>query len=167
MSELGGAVHAGPFDVMDAGRMALVADPQGAVVALWRPGRHIGATVVNEPGAMSLNQLNTSDPEAATRFYGDLLGWDVVKQETGGPDYWGIYNDGALNGGMMELAGAHAPPHWQVYFGAEDAAAAVARVGELGGGTFLAPTDVPGGRLAVVHDPQGAAFAFFAGRFDP
>jgi predicted enzyme related to lactoylglutathione lyase len=162
--ELGGTVLADPFDVMDAGRMAVFNDPQGAGFMAWEPRDHIGAQVVNEPGALTLNQLNTNDPEAAGRFYTDLFGWEV---RSVGEGYWGIFNDGALNGGMMPIPeGSPAPPHWLTYFGSEDIDASVARVGELGGQVMIAPMEVPGGRVAVVQDPQGAFFALFEGRFD-
>jgi predicted enzyme related to lactoylglutathione lyase len=117
---------------------------------------------------MTLNQLDTSDPEGAAAFYRELLGWDVALQDTGGaPEYWGIFNGGALNGGMMRLPPGVDTPHWLVYFGAGDADATVARVEALGGGVMAGPMDVPSGRIAAVHDPQGAAFALLAGRFDP
>jgi predicted enzyme related to lactoylglutathione lyase len=170
--ELGGTEVAAPFEVMEAGRMALAADPTGAVFALWQPGAHVGAAVVNAPGALSLNQLNTDDPERAATFYAELLGWDVARQETGGEtgetDLWGIFNDGRLNGGMMRLPpDAGAPPHWLVYFGADEVNDALARARELGGAALVPATAVPGGHIGIARDPQGAVFAVFAGRFDP
>ncbi len=66
--ELGGGAVVGPLDVVDAGRMAVVTDPQGAVLALWEPGRHFGAGLVNDPGALTLNQLNTTDRADAQRL---------------------------------------------------------------------------------------------------
>src|SRR3954471_13926114 len=73
--DLGASVLAEPFDVMDVGRMSTIQDPTGAVLCLWEPRTSIGAEIVNGPGALSLNQLNTSDVEAAQRFYTELLGW--------------------------------------------------------------------------------------------
>jgi predicted enzyme related to lactoylglutathione lyase len=166
-AELGGTVMAEPFDVMDAGRMAVLQDPTGAVVSVWEPRQSIGATFVNGPAALSLNQLNTSDPEAAARFYEALFGWRAEEVSGGDQRYWGIYNGDRLNAGMMQLPpGAPAPPHWLVYFGSEDADVDAGRIGELGGQVMVPPTDVPGGRILVAQDPQGAVFGLFAGRFD-
>ena len=80
----GGSVMAQPFDVMDAGRMAVVVDPTGAVVALWQPKEHIGAEVVNEPGAFTWAELLTPDQGAATEFFGKLVGWDSGAAEMPG-----------------------------------------------------------------------------------
>ncbi len=59
--ELGASVLAGPFDVMDVGRMAVLQDPQGAVFAVWQAGRTAGAELVNDPGSLTMNQLNAAD----------------------------------------------------------------------------------------------------------
>ena len=169
VKELGGSVLAGPFDVMEAGRMAVVQDPQCAVFFLWQPRESIGATLVNVPGAVTINQLNTSDPEAAGRFYSDLFGWKVERvTEDGAQPYWGIHNQGSLNGGMMNLPpGGEAPPHWLVYFATDDLDGAAQRIGELGGQVVVPPMAIPpSGRIAVARDPQGAYFALFEGRLD-
>jgi uncharacterized protein len=163
---LGANVLAEPFDVMGVGRMSTIQDPTGAVFCLWQPRTSIGAEIVNVDGALSLNQLNTSDPEAAERFYGDLFGWrfDKVSDE---PPYWGIYRGDRLNGGMMTLPpGAPMPSHWLVYFGTDDLDGAAGQVGTGGGTMMVEPTEVPGGRFLVAQDPQGAVFGVFAGRFD-
>jgi uncharacterized protein len=166
-AELGGTPMGEPFDVMDTGRMALFQDPTGAVLALWQPGTSIGAEVVNGHGALSLNQLNTSDPEAAQRFYEALLGWRFEHVGTAETPYWGIYNGDRLNGGISPLPpGAPAPSHWLVYFGIQDIDAAAEQIGSSGGTVMVEPREVPGGRILVAQDPQGAVFALFAGRFD-
>jgi predicted enzyme related to lactoylglutathione lyase len=166
-AELGGTLMGDPFDVMDAGRMAVIQDPTGAFVSVWEPHGSIGAQFVNGPGALSLNQLNTSDPDAAQRFYADLFGWRTEEVAGGDQPYWGIYNGDRLNGGMMQLpTDAPAPPHWLVYFGSEDVDADAGRIGELGGHVIVPPADVPGGRFLVAQDPQGAVVGVFAGRFD-
>ena len=118
---LGARLFAPPFDVMDAGRMAVLQDPTGAVFCVWQAGSSIGAQVVNGPGALSLNQLNTTDPEAAQRFYTDLFGWRFEEMQGGPRPYYGIYRGDTVNGGMMQLPpGQPAPPHWLVYFGIDD-----------------------------------------------
>src|SRR4051794_35227255 len=75
VKELGGGAISGPLDVMQAGRMAVLQDPTGAVFAVWQPGETIGAQLVNDPGSLTMNQLNTPDPDAAQAFYGELFGW--------------------------------------------------------------------------------------------
>jgi predicted enzyme related to lactoylglutathione lyase len=166
--ELGANVMAEPFDVMDVGRMSIVQDPTGAVFCMWEPKTSIGAEIVNGPGALSLNQLNTSDPEAAERFYGELFGWRF--DSVGEPDnpYWGIFRGDTLNGGMMPLPpGAPMPSHWLVYFGSDDVDASGEQIRSAGGTLMVEPMDVPpSGRILVAQDPQGAIFALFAGRFD-
>jgi predicted enzyme related to lactoylglutathione lyase len=163
-----GALSVGePFDVFDSGRMAIVQDPTGAHVALWQPRNHMGAGVVNGPGAWCLNQLNSTDPERAIRFYTDLLGWEFRQVGDDRQQYWGIFNRGALNGGMMPVpAGAPGASSWLVYFGVEDIEAAASRITELGGRVIVPPMRIQSGWIAVALDPQHAAFALFAGRFD-
>ena len=100
--------------------MAVLQDPTGAVFAIWQPGQSIGAELVNDPGAITMNQLNTGDPEAASGFYSELFGWrfdqlpeaQAADTDVAGQQYWGIFNGGRLNGGMMPLsqAGPGAPP---------------------------------------------------------
>jgi predicted enzyme related to lactoylglutathione lyase len=174
-AELGATVISEPFDVMTAGRMAVLQDPTGAVFAIWQPGESIGAELVNEPGAMTINQLNTGDPEAAERFYSELFGWrfeDLAEGKSDGSGdqemYWGVYNGDRLNGGMMPLeqAGPGAPPAWVVFFNIDDLDGAVARARELGGGVMLEPTAIGAGRIAVAHDPQNGVFALFEGEVD-
>jgi uncharacterized protein len=165
--ELGGNVMGEPFDVMDAGRMAIVQDPTGAVLSVWEPRGNIGASLVNGPGLLSLNQLNTGDPQKAEEFYTNLFGWRTESVAGGDQRYWAVYNDDSLNAGMMQLPpDAGTPSHWLVYFGSESVDDDAGRIGQLGGQVMLPPMDVPGGRILVAQDPQGAIFGLFAGRFD-
>ncbi|MCC7077026.1 MAG: VOC family protein [Acidimicrobiia bacterium] len=159
--ELGGATPMGEaFDVMDAGRMAVVIDPQGAMFRVWQPRDHIGAQLVNEPGSFCWNELLTTDANAAEEFYAALFGWKFTTSDTDGMTYTEITNDGDVNGGIM----AHSeemgpmPAHWGVYFAVSACDESVARVAELGGGIHVPPTDIPPGRFAVVSDPVGAVF---------
>lgn len=163
----GGTVVADAFEVMDVGRMAIVQDPTGAFFSVWEPRASIGAELVNEPGALTLTQLNTSDPERAQEFYAGLFGWRFESVGDGDMPYWGIYIGDRVNAGMMPLApGGPAPPHWLVYFGSESVDDDAGRIRELGGQLVLEPMEVPGGRIVVAADPQGAVFGLFAGRFD-
>ena len=166
--ELGATAVQEPFDVLDAGRMAVLQDPTGAVFAIWQPRGSIGAELVNDVGAMCMNQLNTSDPVAAQAFYEGLFGWRYEQVAGGEQPFWSIYNGDTLNGGMMSLApGSPAPSHWLAYFTVADLDASVAQIGALGGTVLVAPFSVPAGRFAVASDPQGGVFALFAGEVDP
>lgn len=163
----GGAVEAEPFEVMDVGRMAVVQDPTGAYFSVWEPRASIGAERVNEPGALTHNQLDTSDPDRAQEFYAGVFGWRFEPVEGGDMPYWGIYNGDRANGGMMPLAAEDGvPPHWLVYFGSDSVDDDAGRIGELGGTVIVPPMPIPGGRILVAQDPQGATFALFSGRFD-
>jgi len=166
---LGASVMQGPFDVMEAGRLVVLADPQGAVIVLWQPKESIGATLVNEHGALTMNQLNTSDPEGAQRFYEELLGWSFDALDTGdGPPYWSVYNGETLNAGMMPLPGeAPMPSHWLAYFVFDDLDSAPDRIADGGGQVVVPPTAIPAGRFLVAQDPHGAFFALFEGELDP
>jgi uncharacterized protein len=165
--ELGGSVLLEPHDV-GMGRGAFLQDPQGALFGVWQPGTHIGASLVNDPGAMVWNQLATGDVEAAQRFYSDLFDWTYEPLEGSSEPYLNIRNsEGWLNGGVMSLPDDNVPPHWLVMFTAEDADAAAARVREGGGTVTLAPSPVPVGRFAIMTDPQGASFGLFEGENDP
>jgi predicted enzyme related to lactoylglutathione lyase len=165
--ELGATVHAGPFDVLDAGRMAVVQDPQGAFVMVWEPRRHIGARLVNQHGALSWNELATTDLDAAASFYSEVFGWTIAPMEGGGQAYFVIKNGDANNGGMREVSPPDAPPHWLVYFGYEDLDTGLSRVQELGGTVLAGPIDLDVARIGVAQDPQGAVFALYAGQFEP
>jgi uncharacterized protein len=166
-AELGGHIVAEPFDVMEAGRMAVIADTAGAIFAVWKAGDSIGAELVNGHGLLSLTQLNTPDTERATEFYSGLFGWRFEAVEGSPVPYWGIYLGDHLNAGMMPLPPDQpAPPHWLVYFGIDDVDAAVDKIGAAGGAILVPKSPVPGGEIVVAQDAQGAIFGMFAGRFD-
>ena len=165
--ELGGTVVAEPFDVMTAGRMAVIADPTGAIFCTWQPGDNIGAQLVNGHGQLSLTQLNTTDPDKASAFYSELFGWRIEPTEGTEIPYWGIYVGDNLNAGMMELpAGQPMPSHWLVYFGHSDLDAAAEKIRAAGGTLLVEKLAVPGGEIVVAQDAQGAVFGIFDGRFD-
>ncbi len=112
--DAGGKVLTEPFDVMDAGRMAVFADPDGAAFCVWQPKDHRGAKLVNEPGSLNFNDLNTRDPEGAKRFYGQVFGWETLELP-GGFAMWTLpgYGDFLehINPGMRKrMAEVGAPP---------------------------------------------------------
>jgi predicted enzyme related to lactoylglutathione lyase len=167
--ELGGRVLAEPFDVMDVGRMAVIADPAGAALCLWEPRSHIGASLVNTPGALTWNDLVTPDADGAARFYGDLFGWTAMEiPDAGG--YRVIRNGERCNGGIMPLdperMGASTPPSWMPYFGHEDVERLVGEIEGLGGRVLNGPVPMPQGTIGVFADPQGAVFALWTGEYE-
>jgi uncharacterized protein len=187
--DAGGDVAAEPFDVMDSGRMAVLTDPEGAAFCVWQAGRHKGAQVVNEHGAVNFNGLNTRDVGEAKAFYGAVFGWTTL--DLGGFEMWTLpgYGDHleASNPGLREMIAEmggqvgfedvvasinpipaeqpDTPPHWSVTFGVDDADATAQKAAELGGTVLAPPMDVPWSRLTVIADPQGATF--IASQFVP
>lgn len=158
IKEHGGTIAHGPMDVFDNGRMLILEDPTGAYVALWQPKTHIGAGVVNKPGAMMWNELATRDLEKAKDFYNKVFGWEY---ETSDDGYVSIKNNGRYNGGMMAMDESYGdmPPVWTVYFNVEDLDASIKKVEELGG-KILVKAEAPGvGPFAVINDSTGAALS--------
>jgi uncharacterized protein len=165
--ELGATVHAPPFDVMEAGRMAAIQDPQGAYFLIWQPNQHLGAALVNVPGALSWNELSSPDHDASQAFYSSLFGWSVEPFEGSPQPYLTIKNGDRNNGGIRELDSPGPPPHWLVYFAIDDIDQGLAKVEQLGGSKHAGPIDIGIAKIAVVADPQGAIFALYAGQLEP
>ena len=166
-AELGATVHAQAFDVMDAGRMGVVQDPQGAWFLVWEPKQHIGAGLVNAPGALSWNELGSPDPDGSAKFYGDLFGWETSPMEGSETPYLVIRNAaGNTNGGIRPPAPPGTPPFWLVYFATDDLDGTLAKVSELGGDVLVGLTDIGIAKIAVAQDPQGAVFALYSGHLD-
>jgi hypothetical protein len=159
----GGSVVVEPFNSLDGGRMAVIADPAGAVFAAWELGEHRGAQLVNEPGAWSMSGLSTPDPAAGAKFYGDVFGWTTdtfgeyalfrLEGYVGGEPTQPVPRDVIAVMSPGEQAG------WTPDFWVGDADAAAARAGELGGQVVMGPFDTPVGRTAVLADPAGAVFS--------
>lgn len=156
----GGQVVVPAMDVMDAGRMAVFTDAAGAFISAWQPGQHKGAQVVREAGAFSWCELATRDPAASEAFYKTVFGWGAETHE-GPMPYTEFRLGGGSIAGMMPMPDtmpAEVPPHWRIYIQVDDVEATVTKTQELGGSVLLAGMDYPGGRLAIVSDPQGATF---------
>ena len=188
--DAGGQVVSEPFDVLDAGRMAVFTDPEGAAFSVWQAGQHKGAQVVNEHGSLNFNNLGTRDVEGAKSFYGSVFGWQTLELE-GGFQAWTLpgYGDylarddpeirermaeaGAQEGFEDVVASINpipddqpdTPPHWGVTFAVDDADAIAKAATELGGNVIAPPFDAPWVRMTVVADPQGATFT--ASQFVP
>jgi len=164
-SQAGGTVLIGPNDVLDVGRSAGILDPTGAHVAIWQAKKHIGAGVINEPGAMCWNELLTPDVDLAGRFYRPTFGWTADLVDVSADSTYTIFKAGTTQGGGMMARPPRMkdiPPHWLTYFGVTDSDGAATTVGELGGAVLMPPSDIPNiGRFAVCRDGQGAVFAIF------
>jgi uncharacterized protein len=184
VEKAGGSVISAPFDVMDAGRTAVFADPEGAVFTVWQAKQHKGARIVNEPGSVNFNGLNTRDIEAAKRFYGAVFGWGTLQMDNGAemwtlPGYGdhlerdrpGLRERTVALGAPAEFVDVVASvrqipeeepdvaPHWDVTFAADDVDAIAEKATALGGQVIVPPSDAPWSRITVIADPSGAAFA--------
>ncbi|MEP7115615.1 MAG: VOC family protein [Ilumatobacteraceae bacterium] len=161
----GGSVHVPPFDVMNAGRMAVITDPSGAFFMLWTAINTPGAGRVNEPGAFTWSELVAPPNDTTASFYETVVGLKLISEPMGdGSTYDGFTLDGTAEtmvAGTMPPMMAGIPPHWSIYFGTADVDASAAKVTELGGTVIAPPFDIPVGRMAVVADPQGATFCLF------
>ncbi|MFV8131009.1 VOC family protein [Streptomyces syringium] len=160
IADNGGTVIMPGMDVLTLGRMSVVADPTGAVYGLWQARDFPGAEVVNEPGALIWNELNTSDPQAAAAFYSAALGIEAVPMDSA-PDYSALQVDGRTVGGTQGLdkLPPGTPSHWLCYFAVEDTDASVDILTRGGGNVLVPPFDMMAGRMAIVQDPQGGTFA--------
>ncbi len=178
----GGAVLTEPFDIGDSGRMAIFADPAGAAFCVWQAQEHRGAAIVNEPGSLNFNNLDTRDLDGAQAFYGAVFGWELIHGY-----FWALPGYGdvleqrnpGMRKGMAEMGAPErfeevvasvrltpdAEPQWGVTFAVDDADAVAAKAAELGGTVVVPPFDAPWVRMTIVSDPQGAAFT--ASKFAP
>lgn len=156
--ELGGKLISPAFDVMDAGRMAMLQDPTGAIFSVWQADKHIGAKILREPGALGWTELMTNDTAAAEKFYTQLFGWKAKAS----PEYTEFSVGTTPQAGMMKLdpKWGNVPPHWMPYFQVSDCDGSAAEAKQRGGGITVAPSDIPNvGRFALLADPQGAMFS--------
>ncbi len=159
--EHGGTLLVAPMDVLDVGRMAIFADPSGAVLGLWQPGTHFGAGLVNELHTWCWSELVTPDVDQAKVFYRGVFGWDAESHGDGPRDYvvWTLRGRGIA--GMLPKPPdipAEVPPFWNAYFTVADADAAAKEIVRLGGTIVQEPMDVEPGRIVVAQDVGGATF---------
>ena len=164
--KVGGSVLAGPFDSLEGGRTAILADPSGAVFGVWTPGAHRGAQRINEPSAYSMSFLRTPDLEGAKAFYGAVFGWTTeafgpmllwrLRGYVGGIPEQPVPRDVVA---VMARARDGEAAHWRADFWIADADAAAARATQLGGSVVAGPEDAGPFREAVLADPAGATFS--------
>ncbi|MEN3952085.1 VOC family protein [Iodidimonas sp. SYSU 1G8] len=161
--QAGGIVHEPPFDVPDVGRLAAVADPQGAVFMLMTPqGRERPPVAPMTPGHVGWHELYANDWSSAFDFYAGQFGWIKTEAMDMGPmgTYQLFATDGESCGAMMNRPEGVPAPVWQFYFIVPAIDAAAARVIERGGQILMGTHQVPGGNwITVCSDPQGAVFA--------
>jgi predicted enzyme related to lactoylglutathione lyase len=162
--QLGGVQIVAPSDIPGVGRFAVLQDPAGARISIFQPGPNPGFTSFGDVGALCWADLNSGDPEKASKFYANWLGWTY---ETGKDGYRHILNGAGeenMIGGIPPQM--HAPPgtpsHWMSYIRVADCKATAARAAELGAATIMAADTMPDvGVIAVLADPQGAVFALY------
>lgn len=162
ITKAGGQTFMEPFDVMDAGRMTVAADPGGAVFGVWQARAHTGVGLANEPGTLCWNENHTRDFDRNKSFYQAVFGYQFGDIEGAGIRYATLKLDGREVGGIMELDAsvpAGVPAHWETYFAVTDTDTAVAAARAAGGSVIRPPWDTPYGRMAMVTDDQGAEFS--------
>lgn len=159
----GGKVIAPPFDVGDQGRMATFQDPSGAFISAWQPKAMAGSFPVGEPNTFGWGELNARGVDKALPFYKKVFGWTTKTTEMG-PDS-PPYNEFQLGGEsiaggqeMNKMVPAQVPSYWLVYFAVGDVDKSFKTATQAGARELVSPMDFPGGRFAIVTDPQGAAF---------
>ena len=162
VKEAGGTVALEPMEVMDQGSMAVYQDPIGAFISVWQPAKMKGFDVTNEANTFTWAELNAKGVEKTKAFYKQVFGWGdkTSPMGEGQPPYTEWQLGGESIGGGMEWQEMPpgVPPHWLVYFAVTDPDATAKKATELGGKVSVPPQDFPGGRFAVISDPQGAVF---------
>jgi predicted enzyme related to lactoylglutathione lyase len=163
----GGKVISAPFDVGDQGRMAVFQDPVGAFISVWQPTGMGGFQKQGDSASFAWAELNARSRDDALTFYQSVFGWGIRRSElTDSPDYVEFLVDGESVAGATELnpqSPAGTPNYWLVYFGVDDVDVAFVKATGLGAAEIVAPLDFPGGRFAIVTDPQGAVFGLLKG----
>jgi len=169
VTEAGGTVVAPPLDIPEQGRMAVFQDPGGAFISAWQATRMTGFGATDVPNAFGWAELNARGVEKVIPFYETVFGW-THKTSPGGdgaPGYTEFQLDGRSIAGAWEMNQtfpAALPAFWLVYFDVDDVDTAFRKAVDAGARELVAPQDYPGGRFAVLTDPQGAAFGLLKSR---
>lgn len=163
IKQLGGKIYKEAFDVPTVGRVAIAADPQGAVVSIFQPLNEMSLHDMSKSGEFCWNELVTTDSGAAFAFYSAVFGWKTLQEMDMGPmGTYRIYGvgDTQLGGMMTTPPGSPMPAAWLYYTETENLDATIQRATRMGATLCNGPMDIPGGgRIAQLTDPQGAAFA--------
>jgi hypothetical protein len=167
----GGRLLMEPTDVMDAGRMLFAADITGAPFGVWQARNHIGAQVVNVPGAFTWSEHMSRDFEGAKAFYAAVFGYEYGDMSSDGFSYATLLINGQqVVGGIGAFPGGSDNAHqafWGVYFGTVDTDKSVELATSHGGQIVRPASDSPYGRMAIVADNQGAVFNLISTPEDP
>ncbi|WP_323377948.1 VOC family protein [Streptomyces smaragdinus] len=159
-----GTVAVGPLDLGERGRMAMCADPAGAVFGLWQPATHRGPVRTPLPGTAVWNELWAPEPSMMSRFYEWLFGYAVDKQADGSVMLLAAGEVVAAIRPIAPTLPPHTPPFWGTHFAVTDVDGSAAKALALGGRVLREPYDGAGGRRAEVADPEGAEFTLVASR---
>jgi len=160
--ELGALIIAGPHNVMDAGRMSVISEPNGAVFAIWQGNQHPGIELRDTNNTLCWNELASKNTDASKAFYGELLDWQYTDNDMSGMKYTELTAAKIPQGGMLEMTEewGDMPAHWMAYFQVEDCEKTAEQAKELGATICVPPTDIPDvGRFCVINDVQGATFS--------
>jgi uncharacterized protein len=159
----GGTTLMPPMDILGYGRMAIFADPAGAVIGAWQGGSHRGAELVDEPGSVVWSELATRKVAESKAFYRAVFGWQPEDRPSGPAAYTTFKLRDEEVAGMIPMVGeqwpAEMPAHWMIYFRVTDCDAVAVRAEQLGGQATVPPMEIPPGRFAVLSDPQGGTFS--------
>jgi len=162
----GGTVIAPPFDVGDQGRMAVFQDPSGAFISAWQPAA-MRTFRSGEANTFGWGELNARGIEKAVPFYTTVFAWAAKTSDMGegAPAYTEFQIDGQSIAGATEMNAmvpANVPSYWMVYFAVDDVDSKFKQAIGDGAHELLPPQDFPGGRFAILSDPEGAAFGLLA-----
>jgi predicted enzyme related to lactoylglutathione lyase len=142
--------------------MTVFQDPSGAFISAWQP-RAMGTFYAGVANTFGWAELSARGIEKAIPFYQQVFGWTAKSSEMGegAPPYTEFQLDGESIAGGMEMnpmVPAGVPSYWMAYFAVEDVDRSFKEATAAGASEMLAPQDFPGGRFAILSDPQGAAF---------
>ena len=174
IEQAGGNALMPAFDIPDIGRVAMVADPQGAPFYIMKPippeGRPDSKSdvfSVDQPQRVRWNELSTTDPDGAVDFYRRQFGWgqegDMDMGEMG--KYRFIQSNGVNIGAIMRKPPQLPVSSWTYYIGVDDIDRAADAIKTGGGQVVNGPMEIPGGEFALNGlDPQGASFGLVGPR---
>jgi predicted enzyme related to lactoylglutathione lyase len=166
--EQGGSLMIEPFDVLDVGRMAVGFDPGGAAFGLWQAGKHLGATIVNQAGALTWNECMTRDYSGSKSFYAKVFGHTFDEIGDDSFHYSTMSVDGKVVGGIGELSPdmPELPSHWMTYFATDNVDPTIKTATAAGAVLRTGPMETPYGRMAVLEGPFGEVFSVITGSAD-
>jgi uncharacterized protein len=165
VTKLGGTVCVPPTDIPGTGRFAVIGDPQGAYLSLYKglPGSAGADPDAAIPGRVCWNEVLSTDDREAQRFYTAMFGWQPQEKDMGP---MGIYRVQMLGdkqaGGLMKHPQPGAPSMWLCYFFTMDLAGSTKKAKQLGAVAMVENAPIPEvGSFSMLQDPTGSVFALF------